>query len=307
MSTLAKPNLSVQVSGIKMKNPVTVASGTFGLQSDNYFDLSVLGAVVPKGITLNPKEGNKPPRTIETPSGMLNAIGLQNPGIDHFIKEVLPRYEKFDIPIIINISAESAEEYALLAEKLTATGKITGIEINVSCPNLKRGGFQFGSDPKETEKVVKAVRKATDLTIITKLTPNVTDIMEIAKAAEGAGSDAISLINTLLGTSIDVKTRKFHLANVTGGLSGPAVKPVAVRMVWQCFNAVKIPIIGMGGISNANDALEFILAGATAVAVGTYNFVNPRSPFEIIEGIKNYLIENNIADINDLRGAVETV
>ncbi|MCL5094242.1 MAG: dihydroorotate dehydrogenase [Patescibacteria group bacterium] len=306
MKLETKPKLEVNLAGIKMKNPVTVASGTFGLQHGQFFDLSVLGAIVPKGITLEPKEGNPTPRIIETASGMLNAIGLQNPGLEGFI-DTLPAYEKLNTPIIVNISAGSAEDYAKLAEKLTKTGKIHGIEINVSCPNVKKGGFQFGSDPKETENIVKTVRKATNLPIITKLTPNVTDITEIAKAAESAGSDAISLINTLLGTSINTKTKKFNLANVTGGLSGPAVKPIALRMVWQCYNAVKIPILGMGGVANVTDVIEFMLAGATAVAVGTYNFVNPKVCEEIILGLSDYLIENKIDDINNLIGKVEKV
>lgn len=300
-----KPKLEVNLAGIKMKNPITVASGTFGLQHADFFDLSKLGAIVPKGLTLNPKEGNPAPRTIETPSGMLNAIGLQNPGADKFMKENLPKYEEFNTPIIINISGTSAEEFAELAEKLTKTGKIAGIEINVSCPNVKKGGFQFGADPKATKEIVKAVKKATNLPILTKLTPNVTNIVEIAKAAESAGSNGISLINTILGTSIDAKARKFQLANVTGGLSGPAVKPVALRMVWQVANAVKIPILGMGGVSSAEDVVEFMLAGATAVAIGTYNFVNPKCCEEIINDLKKFCIENNIDNISSIIGKVE--
>jgi len=299
-----KPNLKVKIGKIEMKNPVTVASGTFGLQHGQFFDLSKLGAIVPKGITLDPKEGNSAPRTIETPSGMLNAIGLQNPGFEGLVEQ-LPAYKKLNIPVIVNISGKNKEEYALIAKKLTETNDIQGIEINISCPNLKKGGSQFGSDPKATEEIIKAVKKATDLPIITKLTPNVTDITEIAKAAEYAGSDAISLINTLIGTSVDIKTKKFHLANITGGLSDPAIKPIGLRMVWQCFNAVKIPIIGMGGISSVNDIVEYILAGATAVAIGTYNFVNPKAPEEFIEGLEKYLIENNINDINKIVGKVE--
>lgn len=287
-----------------MSNPITVASGTFGLQHEQFFDLSKLGAIVPKRITLHPKEGNPPSRVMETPSGMLNAIGLQNPGLEEFIEQ-LPAYERLNIPIIVNISGSNESEYAKLAAKLTETKKIHGIEINVSCPNVKKGGMQFGADSKMTAKIVKAVKRETNLTVITKLTPNVTDITEIAKAAEGVGSDAISLINTLLGTSIDIKSRKFHLANITGGLSGPAIKPVALRMVWQVANAVKIPIIGMGGISSVNDIIEFILAGATAVAIGTYNFVNPRACEEFIEGLEKYLVENNIKDIRELIGAVK--
>jgi dihydroorotate dehydrogenase (NAD+) catalytic subunit len=301
---MVKPNTGVNLAGIEMKNPITVASGTFGYEYNDFFDLSKLGAIVPKGITLLPKEGNPTPRIFETASGMLNAIGLQNPGAEVFINEVLPEYEKFKVPVIVNISGESPEDYSVLAKQLTETGKVAGIEINVSCPNLKKGGSQFGADPVETAKIVNAVRKATNLPIITKLTPNVTDITAIAKAAEEAGSDAISLINTILGTAINTKTRKFEIANVTGGLSGPAIKPVALRMVWQCSNAVKIPILAMGGISNAEDAIEFILAGATAVAVGTENFVNPKACQEIVSGIEKYLLDNKINDIKEIIGAV---
>jgi len=299
-----KLNLKVNLAGIKMKNPITVASGTFGLGHADFFDLSKLGAFIPKTVTLNPREGNPPPRIIETPSGMLNAIGIQNKGLNHFI-ENLDKYEKIDTPLIANISATSAGEYAEMTKRLSETGKIDGIEINVSCPNVKKGGSQFGADPAATGEIVKAVRKATNLPIITKLTPNVTDITIIAKAAEKAGSDAISLINTILSTSIDAKTRKFQLANVTGGLSGPAIKPVALRMVWQVYNSVKVPIIGMGGASSVEDVVEFMLAGATAVAIGVYSFANPKGCAEIIDGLENYLIENKIDDINNIIGKVE--
>lgn len=299
-----KPKLAVDFAGIKMKNPITVASGTFGYQNGDFFCLSELGAIIPKGITLNPKEGNPTPRTIETASGMLNAIGLQNPGVDEFINN-LDKYTKYDAPIIVNISGGCPEDFAKIAEKLTATGKIAGIEINVSCPNLSKGGSQFGVDPVETGKIVRAVRKATDLPIITKLTPNVTDITVVAKAAEEAGSDAISLINTLIGTAINAKTRKFELANVTGGLSGPAIKPVALRMVYQVANAVDIPILAMGGVTSAEDVIEFMLAGATAVAVGTYNFVNPDACSCIVKDLEKFMVENNISDINEIIGKVE--
>jgi dihydroorotate dehydrogenase (NAD+) catalytic subunit len=297
-------NLEVNLAGIKMKNPVTVASGTFGLQNGQFFDLNALGAIVPKGITLNPKEGNPAPRVIETPAGMLNAIGLQNPGVDKFI-ESLPLYEKFQTPIIVNISGESPDDFAKIAGKLADTQKVAGIEINVSCPNVKKGGFQFGANAIETAKVVTAVRKTTKLPILTKLTPNVSNIVEIAKAAEDAGSDGISMINTLLGTSINAKTRKFDLANITGGLSGPAIKPVALRMIWQVYNAVNIPILGMGGIASGEEVAEFMLAGATAVAVGTYNFVRPDAGLTIIEELKQFMINNKIEDINELIGKVE--
>jgi len=296
--------LEVNFAGIEMKNPITVASGTFGIENAQFFELDRLGAIVPKGITLNPKDGNPTPRICETASGMLNAIGLQNPGVDAFIT-MLPEYAKFKTPIIVNISGESAEDYAELAKKLTATGLVAGLEVNVSCPNLAKGGSQFGADPEETKKIVRAVKTATNLPVITKLTPNVTNVAEIALAAEEAGSDAISLINTLLGTAINAKTRKFEIANVTGGLSGPAIKPVALRMVWQCHNAVKIPIMGMGGVTSAEDVIEFMLAGATCVAVGTYNFVEPDAAGKIAADLEEFCKNNNISDINDIIGKVE--
>lgn len=297
-------NLSVKIGKIKMKNPVVTASGTFNLEYSKFFDLRKLGAIIPKSVTLKPRDGNPPPRIYETAAGMLNAIGLQNNGLKNFLKE-LSEYQKLNIPIIANISGETIDEYVELAKRLTESKKVHGLEINISCPNVKKGGLQFGTDPDVTFEIISKIRKSTDLAIITKLTPNVTDITQIAKAAERAGSDALSLINTLLGTAIDIKNRKFILANVTGGLSGPAIKPVALRMVWQTHNTVKIPIIGMGGILNANDAIEFILAGATAVAIGTSNFVNPKVCEEIIDGIEKYLIENNIMDINKLIGSIK--
>lgn len=298
-----KPNLSIEIAGIKMQNPITVASGTFGLENKDFFDLSKLGAIVPKTVTLETREGNPPPRVMETPAGMLNAIGLQNKGIDHFIEKDLPKYLKLSIPVIVNISGKEESDYVECARKIDKT-KVSAIELNVSCPNIKQGGIQFGIDPRAIHSIITKVKKTTKKPIVTKLTPNVTDITIPAKAAEDAGSDAISLINTLVGTSIDIKTKKFHLSNITGGLSGPAIKPVALRMVWQCANAVKIPIIGMGGITSAEDAIEFILAGATAVAIGTYNFVKPDVCEEIIRDIESYCVENNISDINDLRGKV---
>ncbi len=286
-----------------MKNPVTCASGTFGLEYSQFFDLKKLGAIIPKGVTLEPKEGNEPPRIFETPCGMINAIGLQNYGVKEFIK-TLPEYKKLGIPLIVNINGKTIEEYVKLAEILDKEKGISGLEINISCPNVKKGGMQFGVSPKMTYNIVSKIRKVTKLPLITKLTPNVTDITVVAKAAKEAGSTAISLINTILATAIDVKTQTFQLKNITGGLSGPAIKPVALRMVWQCYNTVKIPIIGMGGISNANDAIEFFLAGATAVAVGTTNFVNPKITIEIIDGIKKYLTENSVSDIKNLIGKV---
>jgi len=271
-----------------------VASGTFGygIEPAELIDLNQLGAIITKTITLKPREGNPPPRIVETASGMLNAIGLQNAGVQDFIKNSLPFLAKFDTPVIANIAGESASEYAELAKILGKEKTIKGIEINISCPNVKKGGVQFGVDPKLTEEVVKAVRKATKLPIITKLTPNVTDITIIAKAAEKAGSNAVSLINTLMGMSIDIENRKSKIGNITGGLSGPAIKPIAVRMVWQVAKAVKIPVIGLGGIMTAEDAIEFFIAGASAVQVGTANFVDNNSPLKIVKGIENYLTAN---------------
>jgi len=286
--------LETEIAGIKLKNPVMVASGTFGygIEPAELIDLNQLGAIITKTITLKPREGNPPPRIVETASGMLNAIGLQNAGVQDFIKNSLPFLAKFDTPVIANIAGESASEYAELAKILGKEKTIKGIEINISCPNVKKGGVQFGVDPKLTEEVVKAVRKATKLPIITKLTPNVTDITIIAKAAEKAGSNAVSLINTLMGMSIDIENRKSKIGNITGGLSGPAIKPIAVRMVWQVAKAVKIPVIGLGGIMTAEDAIEFFIAGASAVQVGTANFVDNNSPLKIVKGIENYLTAN---------------
>lgn len=284
----------VGLAGIKMKNPVMVASGTFGY-SDKYselVDLDKLGALVTKSVTLKPRAGNPPPRITETPSGMLNSIGLQNDGLKSFLEKDLPILSKFDVPVIVNVAGETIEEYVEVCRTLGREAKVKGIELNISCPNVKQGGMTFGVDPQCTQEIVKAVRKSTSLPLIVKLTPNVTDIALLAKAAESAGADALSLINTLLGMAIDVKTKKFKLATQTGGLSGPAIRPIAIRMVWQAAQAVKIPIIGIGGITNVEDALEFFLAGASAVQVGTANFVDIETPIKIIEGLKNY----NLAD-----------
>jgi len=305
-----KPNLEVEIAGIKLKNPVMTASGTFGYGEEfsPFIDLDRLGAMVLKGITLKPKMGNPPPRIIETPSGMLNAIGLQNVGVEVLIKEKLPYLKKFNTPVIINISGDTIEEYVELARRLGEVSKkmgVAGLEVNISCPNVKKGGMVWGTDAKATYKIMSSIRKATTLPLIVKLTPNVTDIKIIAQAAEEAGADALSLINTLVGMAVDIDSRRPKLANVSGGLSGPAVKPVALWLVWQVFQTVKIPIIGIGGIIKIEDALEFIIAGARATEIGTANFVNPKVTVEIIEGIEKYLIEKNIKDINKLVGSMK--
>ncbi|MDN5363017.1 MAG: dihydroorotate dehydrogenase catalytic subunit [Eubacteriales bacterium] len=299
----AQVNLKVNLGGIEMKNPVTVASGTFGgPEYAPYVDLNRLGAVVIKGTTLKPRQGNPTPRIWETPAGILNCIGLMNPGVEVFLHEHLPFYRQYDVPVIVNIAGNTVEEYGLLAEKLNVEG-VAGLEVNISCPNVKKGGMAFGTDPAMVREVVAAVRAATPKPVIVKLSPNVTDIVAIAEAAATAGADALSLINTLLGMAIDIRTRRPALGNVMGGLSGPAIKPVAVRCVWQVAQAVDLPIVGMGGIMTAADALEFILAGATAVAVGTANFVNPRAALDIIEGLEAYCREEGITDIKELIGA----
>ena len=303
---LNKPDLSVNIGKIKMKNPVTVASGTFGFGQEmaDFYDLGRLGAITVKGTSLKPWAGNDYPRTVETPSGMLNAIGLQNDGLDAFLNEKLPFLRQFDVPVIVNVVGQTVDEYAQVSEALSKAEGVHGLELNVSCPNVKKGCLAFGNTPEGIAEVVKTVRSVTDLTVITKLSPNVTDVLSIAKAAVEAGSDALSLVNTLLGIAIDPWRRKFRLANITGGLSGPAIKPVALRMVWQVAQAVDVPVIGMGGIMNAMDAIEFILAGADAVAVGTGNFVNPMAAVEIIEGIEEYLVAADISDIKKIVGVV---
>ncbi len=299
-----KPNLAVDIGGIKMKNPVTTASGTFGFGQEysTYFDVNRLGAITVKGTTLKPRDGNATPRIVETPAGILNSIGLQNPGVDYLLEHYVPYFKTLSTPVIVNISGDTVEDYVKVAEKLDKAPAIAGLEVNISCPNVKKGGMAFGSDPAMAYEVTAAVRSVTKLPLIVKLSPNVTDITKIAEAAAKGGADALSLINTLLGMAIDIKRCRPVLANLTGGLSGPAVKPVAVRAVWQVYQAVQLPLIGMGGISNAADALEFIMAGATAVAVGTANFINPRVTLEIIDGIEQYLIDNDIEDINLLVG-----
>ena len=299
-------NLEVNIGKLKLKNPVMTASGTFGYGEEyaEFVDLNRLGAVVVKGLSLKPKEGNPPPRVVETAAGMLNAIGLQNIGIDKFIKEKLPFLRRFDTSVIVNFFGDAVDEYVEAAERLSSAEGIHGLEMNVSCPNKQAGWCIFGTDPKVIFGVVSAVRKRTALPLIVKLSPNVTDISVMARAAVEGGADALSLINTITGMAIDISTRKPKLANVTGGLSGPAIKPVAVRMVYEVFRAVKVPIVGMGGIMNAHDAIEFIMAGASAVAVGTANFVNPRATTEIIGGIIDYMVKEGIGHIGSLTGTV---
>ena len=303
-----KPNLSVDFAGIKLKNPVLTASGTFGYGEEyaDFVDLNRLGGVIVKGISWKPIAGNPPPRIWETPSGMLNAIGLENPGVDVFLRDKLPYLRQYDTAIIVNIFGYSADDYLAVAERLDGAEGVSGIEVNISCPNVKSGGMIFGTDLKATAELLSAVRAKTRLPLIAKLSPNVTDVTDFAKAARDAGCDGLSLINTLLGMAIDVRTGKPRLANCTGGLSGPAIRPVAVRMVWQVAKAVSLPIIGMGGIVNAEDALEFILAGASAVAVGTANFMNPRAALDVLEGLEAFLAESGPGGtgIGDIRGKV---
>ena len=299
-------NLSVNLGKLKLKNPVMTASGTFGYGAEysEFVNLNNLGAVVVKGLSLKPMAGNPPPRIYETPCGMLNSIGLQNIGVEVFIKEKLSYLKQFDTKIIVNFFGDSIKEYVKTAERLSSVNGIHALEMNISCPNKQAGWSIFGTDPKVTFKVVSAVRKITDLTLIVKLSPNVTDIALMAKVAEDAGADAVSVINTLTGMAINAKTRQPRLANIIGGLSGPAIKPIALRMVWESHKAVRIPIIGMGGIISAEDAIEFMLAGASAVAVGTANFVNPKAAQDIIDGIKMFMVEERISDIKELIGGL---
>ena len=300
-------NTKVNLAGVELKNPVMVASGTFGSGAEysEFVDLNRLGAVVTKGVASVPWPGNPAPRIAETASGMLNAIGLQNPGIDLFSKRDLPFLEKFDTKVIVNVCGHSTEEYLDVVERLADEPRVDMLEINISCPNVKEGGIAFGQDPKAVEAITKAVKAKAKQPIIMKLSPNVTDITVMAKAAEAGGADCLSLINTLTGMKIDIERQTFAIANKTGGLSGPAVKPVAVRMAYQVANAVKIPIIGMGGICTAEDAMEFILAGATAVSIGTANFTNPYTTVEVIDGIEAYMRRHGVEDINELIGLVK--
>ena len=299
-------NTKVSIAGVELKNPITVASGTFGsgMEYDEFVDLNLLGAVTTKGVANVPWPGNPTPRVAETYGGMMNAIGLQNPGIDTFVKRDIPFLKEKDTKIIVNVCGKSTEDYLDVVERL-GDEPVDLLEINVSCPNVKEGGIAFGQDPKALYDITKAIKAKAKQPIIMKLSPNVTDITEMAKAAEAAGSDALSLINTLTGMKIDVKRRTFAVANKTAGVSGPAIHPIAVRMVYQVANAVKLPIIGMGGVMNTEDALEMIMAGATAVAVGTANFHNPYATVEIIKGIEEYMQTNGVDDITTLIGCVK--
>ena len=299
-------NLSVNLGGLAMKNPVTTASGTFaaGIEYSDFVDVSALGAVTTKGVSLNGWEGNASPRIAEVPSGMLNSIGLQNPGVAHLKSEELPWLREQGATTIVNVSGHSFDEYVQVIEALEEA-PVDAYEVNISCPNVDAGGMTLGTHVPSVEKVVSLCREATSRPLIVKLTPNVTDITEIARAAEASGADAISLINTLLGMAIDAKRRRPVLARVVGGFSGPAVKPVALRMVWQCSKAVSVPILGMGGVTTGTDAVEFILAGATAVAVGTANFMNPQATVDVIDGIIDYCEKQGVNDVNDLIGALE--
>jgi dihydroorotate dehydrogenase (NAD+) catalytic subunit len=301
------PSLAVSFAGLTFKNPVLLASGTcgYGIEYAPYLELDRLGGIVIKGISLEPRPGNPPPRIIETPSGMLNAIGLQNIGWHRFVTEYLPKLTGYDIHIIVNIYGHSLTEYQEVAKRLSDHPGISALEINVSCPNVNQGGLAFGTDPPSTYQVTKAVKEATPLPVITKLSPNVTDIRPIAKAAEDAGADAISLINTLIGMKIDIRTKRPMLANITGGLSGPAIRPVAIRMVWEALKTVNIPVIGLGGIITYEDALEFLILGANAVQIGTGLFVDPLCPVRILEGIESFLNEAGLDDISQIIGSFD--
>jgi dihydroorotate dehydrogenase (NAD+) catalytic subunit len=302
-----KPNLRVNIGGIEIGNPVMTASGTFGYarEYESFVDLNRLGAIIVKGMSLEPSKGNPPQRIVETPCGMLNAIGLENVGLAAFIEKKAPFLRRLATPVFVNIYGKSITEYAELTARLEDVDVVSGIEVNISCPNVKSGGIAFGAYPESAAEVVKAIRKQTDRPLMVKLSPNVTDITEIAKAAEGEGADSISLINTITGMAINIETRRPKLANITGGLSGPAIKPVALRMVWQVVQTVTVPVIGIGGIMTAKDALEFFIAGATAVQVGTANFINSHATIDIIDGIEAFLMQRNITDIADIIGTLE--
>lgn len=299
--------LTVNIGKLHLKNPVMTASGTFGYGKEysDFIDLSRIGGIFVKGTTIRNRQGNDYPRMAETPSGMLNAVGLQNKGVDYFVSNIYPEIKDFDTNVIVNVSGSTIEDYVECTEKLVDLDKIPAIELNISCPNVKEGGMAFGVCADSAADVTRAVRKVWDKTLIVKLSPNVTDVTEIARAVEAEGADSVSLINTLLGMAIDINKRRPVLSTVTGGLSGPCVKPVALRMVWQTYNAVKIPVIGMGGISCWQDAIEFILAGSSAIQIGTHNFIDPTISVKVLDGIKEYLDKNNISSICDLVGALE--
>lgn len=299
--------LRINIGNLELQNPVMTASGTFGYGTEykDFVDLDRLGGIFVKGTTLEPRQGNNYPRMAETPSGMLNAVGLQNKGIDYFIDNIYPEIKDYKTNIIINVSGSTIDDYVKCTEKIVSLDKIPAIELNISCPNVKEGGMAFGTSCVSAAQVTKAVRAVYPKTLIVKLSPNVTDITEIARAVEAEGADAVSLVNTFLGMAINTETRKPILSTVTGGLSGPCIKPIALRMVWQVYNSVKIPIIGLGGIASADDAIQFILAGARAIQIGTYNFVDPTISMKVIDGISDYLEKHNIANIEDLVGSLK--
>jgi dihydroorotate dehydrogenase (NAD+) catalytic subunit len=305
---LTLPDLTTQIGPLSLQNPVIAASGTFGygLEFDPLVDLNRLGALVVKGLSLKPMAGNPPPRIVETSGGMLNAIGLANVGLEAFLRDKLPKLGKFTVPIIVNIYGHHTEEYGELASALRGVEGVAALEVNISCPNVECGGMAFGIDPATSARVTETVVKNTDKPVIVKLSPNVTDIKTVAKAVEGAGADALSLINTVTGMAIDVESRKPKLANIVGGLSGPAIKPIALYMVYQVARTVKIPVIGMGGIMDHRDAIEFLMVGSRAVEIGTANFVNPRATLEVIEGIRTYCVENGIQKIGEIVGSLRT-
>ncbi len=300
-------NLSVKIHNLTLKNPVMTASGTFGngVEFDDFIDVNELGGILLKGTTLNHREGNDYPRMAETPSGMLNAVGLQNKGVDYFCKHIYPQVSKYDTNVIVNVNGSTIEEYIELTQRINELEHISAIELNISCPNVKQGGMAFGTSCPMAEAVTRAVREVYSKTLIVKLSPNVTSISEIAKGVENAGADAVSLVNTFLGMAIDVRSRKPVLSTMTGGLSGPAIKPIALRMVWQVTQAVNIPVIGMGGIMTANDALEFLIAGASAIQIGTANFIDPQVTIKVRDGINSYLDENGFSSVQELIGSLQ--
>ncbi len=300
-------NLSVKIHNLTLKNPVMTASGTFGngVEFDDFIDVNELGGILLKGTTLNHREGNDYPRMAETPSGMLNAVGLQNKGVDYFCKHIYPQVSKYDTNVIVNVNGSTIEEYIELTQRINELEHISAIELNISCPNVKQGGMAFGTSCPMAEAVTRAVREVYSKTLIVKLSPNVTSISEIAKGVENAGADAVSLVNTFLGMAIDVRSRKPVLSTITGGLSGPAIKPIALRMVWQVTQAVNIPVIGMGGIMTANDALEFLIAGASAIQIGTANFIDPQVTIKVRDGINSYLDENGFSSVQELIGSLQ--
>jgi dihydroorotate dehydrogenase (NAD+) catalytic subunit len=299
-------NLGFKISGLEFKNPVMTASGTcgYGPELEDFFNISRLGALVIKGTTMEAREGNPYPRMAETPAGMLNSVGLQNKGIDYFEKNIYPRISQYDTNVIVNVNGSYIEDYIALSERLAKLDKIPAIELNISCPNVKMGGMSFGTNPSSAREVIKAVRKVYPKVLIVKLSPNVTNIVQFAHISEEEGADSVSLVNTLLGIAVDINTMRPKLATITGGLSGPAIKPVALRMVWQVAKSIKIPVIGMGGIMNSADALEFLMAGAAAVQIGTVTFIEPSAPVTILEGIEKFLLERGISDYSEIIGCI---